>query len=142
MLMAKQNSNDADAIVWRGIAFFKQDRMEVAEQHMKQAIKIDPDHKQAKKWLKNIKKYNKNVKEAQALLDSRKWSEAEQLYRTVIIPILQDPSPIVEKLTDSTGQISWDFLAQLPAYGDFNHPQLYRMMELECQCQLEQGKYV
>lgn len=138
MSMAKQNSNDADAIVWRGIAFFKQDRLPVAQQHMKQAIKLDPDHKQAKKWIKIMKKYTSALADSEAARAANKWSEAEAAYRT-LIGILEEKHAVVEKIRGRT-DISWEVLETLPEQPGYHHPQLHRMYELLCEAQLEQGR--
>eukprot|EP00008_Paramoeba_atlantica_P009121 CAMPEP_0201481076 /NCGR_PEP_ID=MMETSP0151_2-20130828/5402_1 /ASSEMBLY_ACC=CAM_ASM_000257 /TAXON_ID=200890 /ORGANISM="Paramoeba atlantica, Strain 621/1 / CCAP 1560/9" /LENGTH=538 /DNA_ID=CAMNT_0047863107 /DNA_START=107 /DNA_END=1723 /DNA_ORIENTATION=- len=139
MAMIKQDSQDVEAIVWRGISFFRLNRLEVAMKHFKEAIKYDPENKLGKTYLKRTKKYQKNSAIAIDAVNEKRWSDALQVLNDLVVPLLEEEAStvFVSKAISNDQGITAEDLHVLPETESFTHPELYRMLELLCQCQVE-----
>jgi DnaJ family protein C protein 3 len=142
MTMIKQNSGDVEAIVWRGMAFFRLNRLEVSQKHFKEAVKFDPENKVAKEYLKRIKNYMKYKEEAGQMTQSKRWDEAAQKYDSFIIPLLieEASATFISKAIANTEDVTAAELNILPDSHEYVHPELYRMHELLCECYVELKK--
>eukprot|EP00009_Paramoeba_aestuarina_P004813 CAMPEP_0201510532 /NCGR_PEP_ID=MMETSP0161_2-20130828/3179_1 /ASSEMBLY_ACC=CAM_ASM_000251 /TAXON_ID=180227 /ORGANISM="Neoparamoeba aestuarina, Strain SoJaBio B1-5/56/2" /LENGTH=566 /DNA_ID=CAMNT_0047905721 /DNA_START=1739 /DNA_END=3442 /DNA_ORIENTATION=- len=138
MTMIKQNSKDVEAIMWRAIAFFRQNRFEVSKKHLKEVIKFDPENKLAKAYIKKIKKYTNGLAAADTARSEHRWEDALKGYKDDVIATLEEEAKtnFISKAIENS-EISADLLNELPETGSFVHPELYRAFEKACESLVE-----
>ncbi|KAJ9442054.1 DnaJ-like protein subfamily C member 7-like protein [Diplonema papillatum] len=76
------NPNDSEALALRGKAllYAGQSNIQMAIQHFKQALSVDPDCTEAAKLFKSVRKFEKLKEEANELFKTGKHEEAEEKY--------------------------------------------------------------
>lgn len=76
----KRNSRNPEYVVLRGKAFYYLGNIELGMEHFKQILKKDPDHKEAMRMYKLVKKLEKTKKKGNTLFGEGKNREAFAAY--------------------------------------------------------------
>ncbi|CAD7696130.1 unnamed protein product [Ostreobium quekettii] len=73
----KSDSRNLQAFYLRGMAYVQLGDVTVAKQHFGEALRHDPDYKDAKNAFKEVKAFERKVKALNAALDAREWRTAQ-----------------------------------------------------------------
>lgn len=80
----KQNSGNLDAYQLRGMAYFYLNEHEMAINHFREALKLDPEHKGCKEGHKKVKSINKKNKRGDDAKDKGDYESAIKYWREAI----------------------------------------------------------
>ncbi|KAH9898940.1 hypothetical protein F4778DRAFT_741659 [Xylariomycetidae sp. FL2044] len=84
MSLLRQNSQDPEALVLRGRAWYSQGEHEKAMQHFRKALSCDPDFKDAIKWLRTVQKLDRMKEEGNKDYKIGKWQSAFDKYSSAL----------------------------------------------------------
>lgn len=74
--LLRQNNKDPEAVVLRGRALYAQGDNPQAEKHFRRAIDLDPDSKDAIKWLRVVQKLDRMKEEGNREYKAGRWEAA------------------------------------------------------------------
>ncbi|CAK7268371.1 hypothetical protein SEPCBS119000_003027 [Sporothrix epigloea] len=78
--LLRYNSQDPEAIILRGRALYAQGDSAQAERHFRRAIEMDPDQRDAIKWLRIVQKLDRMKEEGNREYKAGRWQEAIDKY--------------------------------------------------------------
>ncbi|CAK7269681.1 hypothetical protein SEPCBS57363_003724 [Sporothrix epigloea] len=78
--LLRYNSQDPEAIILRGRALYAQGDSTQAERHFRRAIEMDPDQRDAIKWLRIVQKLDRMKEEGNKEYKAGRWQEAIDKY--------------------------------------------------------------
>ncbi|CAK7217795.1 hypothetical protein SCUCBS95973_003265 [Sporothrix curviconia] len=78
--LLRYNSQDPEAIILRGRALYAQGDNTQAERHFRRAIEMDPDQRDAIKWLRIVQKLDRMKEEGNREYKAGRWQEAIDKY--------------------------------------------------------------
>jgi len=78
--LLRANRSDPEALVLRGRSLYAQGENEKAVQHFKQAHEIDPDYKDAVKYLRLVQKLERMKEEGNQHFKANKYQQAVSVY--------------------------------------------------------------
>lgn len=84
MSLLRENQSDPDALVLRGRAFYGQGESDKAIQHFRQANSIDPDFKDAVRYLRMVQKLDRMKEQGNTAFKSGRYSQAVELYSSAL----------------------------------------------------------
>lgn len=84
-LLMRNNSQDPEALVLRGRAFYAQGENDKALQHFRKAISCDPDYKDAVKWLKTTRELERLKEEGNAEYKAGRYQAAVDKYSAAVL---------------------------------------------------------
>ncbi|KAK1765648.1 TPR-like protein [Phialemonium atrogriseum] len=80
MSLLRSNSQDPEALVLRGRGLYAQGENDKAVQHFRKALSLDPDFKDAVKWLRIVQKLDRMKEEGNSHYKSGQWQAAIDKY--------------------------------------------------------------
>lgn len=80
----KANSNNLEALLWRGVAYYYGAEFEPAMVHFKKGLKTAQEHKELKKYYRLTKKLTKLLEEADAAYARNQWAKAIESWNEVL----------------------------------------------------------
>ena len=83
-IIIKKDSNNVNAYAIRGKAYYKLGEHDVAVQHYKEGLKMDPEHKECKVGHKSTKSLLKKVKRGDEAMSGGKYLEAIEYFNDAI----------------------------------------------------------
>jgi DnaJ homolog subfamily C member 7 len=82
--LLRNNSQDPEALVLRGRAFYAQGENDKAMQHFRKAISCDPDYKEAVKWLRTTRELEKLKEEGNVEYKNGRYQAAVDKYSAAL----------------------------------------------------------
>ena len=76
MRILKSQNDNLDALYLRGTAFLYLGQLEAAINHLREALKFDPDNSKCKSEFKRIKKLERTMKDAESNMQNKLYKEA------------------------------------------------------------------
>jgi DnaJ family protein C protein 7 len=80
MSLLRNNNQDPEALVLRGRALYSQGENDKAIQHFRQAVSLDPDYRDAVKYLRMVQKLDRMKAEGNAEYKAGHWAAAIEKY--------------------------------------------------------------
>ncbi|KAL2133689.1 hypothetical protein VTI74DRAFT_1917 [Chaetomium olivicolor] len=84
MSLLRLNSQDPEALVLRGRAFYSQGENDKAVQHFRKALSCDPDFRDAIKWLRTVQKLERMKEDGNTKYKAGQWQAALDLYTSAL----------------------------------------------------------
>lgn len=84
MNLLRNNNQDPEALVLRGRALYAQGDNEKAIQHFRQALNLDPDYRDAVKYLRMVQKLDRLKTEGNAEYKGGRWAAAVEKYQQAL----------------------------------------------------------
>jgi DnaJ family protein C protein 7 len=86
LALAKQpeNSANVEIVLWRGVAFYQDGQEDLAQRHMQEVLRVDPDNKKALALFKLMRKLESSKADANALFKAGKADEAVRAFSAAL----------------------------------------------------------
>lgn len=84
MSLLRINNQDPEALVLRGRSLYAQGENDKAIQHFRKAVSLDPDFKDAVKWLRVVQKLDRMKEEGNVEYKAGKWQAAIEKYSAAL----------------------------------------------------------
>lgn len=84
MSLLRGNNHDPEALVLRGRALYSQGENDKAVQHFRKAVSLDPDFKDAVKWLRVVQRLDRMKEEGNVEYKSGRWQNAVDKYTAAL----------------------------------------------------------